>query len=191
MSFERRHTEGPPCWGGSHFAHRCAHHSGQHSNRSLDGQIRNSSDRSRLKHSWNFAFRSPRSVRAVGWVDCSFHEPPKEWRRQSVSRLGVFLGWWPSGCEQLACGLSWECGLACFGRERSCGPAASQRRPSYSVRVAGAGLCQPGGYRSGNTSKAGGPAMSVRQYSPMSSLQRDSTPRMNFAPVVIAISSAY
>jgi hypothetical protein len=29
--------------------------------------------------------------------------------------------------------------------------------------------------------------MSVRQYSPMSSLQRDSTPRMNFVPVLIAI----
>jgi hypothetical protein len=32
-----------------------------------------------------------------------------------------------------------------------------------------------------------GTGLSVRQYSPMSSLQRDSTPRMNFVPVVIAI----
>jgi hypothetical protein len=32
-----------------------------------------------------------------------------------------------------------------------------------------------------------GTGLSVRQYSPMSTPQRDSTPRMNFVPVAIAI----
>jgi hypothetical protein len=32
-----------------------------------------------------------------------------------------------------------------------------------------------------------GTGLSVRQYSPISSLQRDSTPRMNVVPLVIAV----
>ena len=60
-------------------------------------------------------------------------------------------------------GIGWSAG----GRGLHIGRSSDGRR-YVSASLPGTGLC-------------------VRQYSPMSSLQRDSTPRMNFVPVVISV----